>query len=52
MIARTVHNHVPAKQLANPLFSKYEVKRSSLSGNAKQQFMNIDDWPEYFSTPS
>jgi hypothetical protein len=49
MIARTVHNHVPAKQLANPLFSKYEVKRSSLSGNAKQQFMNIDDWPEYFS---
>jgi hypothetical protein len=52
MIARTVHNHIPAKQLANPLFSKYEVKRSSLSGNAKQQFMNIDDWPEYFSTPS
>ena len=49
MIARTVHNHVPAKQLSNPLFSKYEVKRSSLSGNAKQQFMNIDDWPEYFS---
>lgn len=49
MIARTVHNHIPAKQLANPLFSKYEVKRSSLSGNAKQQFMNIDDWPEYFS---
>ncbi len=49
MIARTVHNHVPAKQLTNPLFSKYEVKRSSLSGNAKQQFMNIDDWPEYFS---
>jgi hypothetical protein len=52
MIARTVHNHIPAKQLANPLFSKYEVKRSSLSGNAKQQFMNIDDWPEYYSTPS
>ena len=52
MIARTVHNHTPVKQLANPLFSKYEVKRSSLSGNAKQQFMNIDDWPEYFSTPS
>jgi hypothetical protein len=52
MIARTVHNHIPAKQLTNPLFSKYEVKRSSLSGNAKQQFMNIDDWPEYFSTPS
>lgn len=52
MIARTVHNHVPAKQLSNPLFSKYEVKRSSLSGNAKQQFMNIDDWPEYYSTPS
>jgi hypothetical protein len=49
MIARTVHSHIPAKQLANPLFSKYEVKRSSLSGNAKQQFMNIDDWPEYFS---
>ncbi len=49
MIARTVHAHVPAKQLENPLFSKYEVKRSALSQNAKHHVMNIDDLPEYYS---
>jgi hypothetical protein len=52
MIARTVHNHVPGKQLTNPLFSKYEVKRSALSGSAKQQVMNIDELPEYFQVDS
>jgi len=49
MIARTVHAHVPAKQLENPLFSKYEVKRSALSQNAKSHVMNIDGLPEYYS---
>jgi hypothetical protein len=48
MIARTVHAHIPAKQLENPLFSKYEVKRSALSQNAKHHVMNIDDLPEYY----
>jgi hypothetical protein len=47
MIARTVHKHIPSAQLNNPLFSKYEVKRSTLSSSAKQQFMNIDEYPEY-----
>jgi hypothetical protein len=50
MIARTVHKHTPANQLANPLFSKYEVKRSTFSSSAKQNVMNIDDLPEYFQT--
>ena len=49
MIARTVHAHIPAKQLENPLFSKYEVKRSALSQNAKHHVMNIDSFPEYYS---
>jgi len=49
MIARTVHAHVPAKQLETPLFSKYEVKRSALSQNAKHHVMNIDVLPEYYS---
>jgi hypothetical protein len=50
MIARTVHKHTPVNQLANPLFSKYEVKRSTLSSSAKQNVMNIDELPEYFQT--
>jgi hypothetical protein len=49
MIARTVHAHIPEKQLENPLFSKYEVKRSALSQNAKHHVINIDALPEYYS---
>lgn len=48
MIARTVHNHVPLAQLSNPLFSNYEVKKSTLSQKAKQNMLRIDDLPEYY----
>jgi hypothetical protein len=36
MIARTVHNHLPADQLKRPMFAKYAAKRSNPS------VMNID----------
>jgi hypothetical protein len=49
MIARTVHNHVPAAQLKNPLFSKYVVLGSELSQKVKKTgLISIDDMPEYY----
>ena len=49
MIARTVHGHVPAAQLSNPLFSKYAVLGSEISQKVKKTaLMSIDDMPEYY----
>jgi hypothetical protein len=51
MIARTVHNHVPAAQLKNPLFSKYVVLGSEISQKVKKTgLISIDDMPEYYSS--
>ena len=49
MIARTVHKHVPAAQLSNPLFSKYAVLANDVSQKVKKTaLMSIDDMPEYY----
>ena len=43
MIARTVHNHTPEKQLHRLMFDKYRVSKKKLSKKVK--IMNIDDYP-------
>lgn len=43
MIARTVHNHTPEKQLNRLMFDKYRVSKKKL--NKKVKIMNIDDYP-------
>ena len=45
MIARTVHNHIPEKQLEKDLFSKYSIAKKKIQKNAK--IMNIDNYPKY-----
>ena len=40
MIARTVHNHIPSKQLLNPLFDEYKISKKKINKNA--YVMNID----------
>ena len=40
MIARTVHNHVPHKQLERDIFSGYSIPKSKL--NKKTRVINID----------
>ena len=40
MIARTVHNHIPSKQLERDIFSGYRVAKSKL--NKKTRIINID----------
>ena len=40
MIARTVHNHIPSKQLDRDIFSGYRVAKSKL--NKKTRIINID----------
>lgn len=39
MIARTVHNHVPAKVIQNEYFNKYHISKKKIN---KQKIMNID----------
>jgi hypothetical protein len=45
MIARTVHNHIPSKQLNNPIFYKYEITKKKIK---KKPIMNIDEYPIYY----
>ena len=45
MISRTVHDHVPKKQLSNKLFSQYLVSRKNIK-KKMNQVMNIDDIPD------
>ena len=40
MIARTVHNHEPHKQLERDIFAGYRVSKSKL--NRKTRMINID----------
>ena len=42
MIARTVHNHLPEKQLENQLFSKYKITNIP----KKQKIINLDKIPK------
>ena len=39
MIARTVHNHVPAKVIQNEYFARYHISKKKIN---KQKIMNID----------
>ena len=45
MIARTVHNHTPDKELVKPYFNKFRVIKKKISKNAK--IMNIDNLDSY-----
>ena len=61
MISRTVHEHIPAKEIHNPLFDEYKItykkykKHATLSakflkdGKNKHIFMDIDGLPNYSS---
>ena len=43
MIARSVHNHVPARVLENKHFDKYQIAKKRI--NTPQQIINIDTIP-------
>jgi hypothetical protein len=45
MITRSVHNHIPEKQLDNPLFYKYITTRKKI--RKKTKVINIDEMPVY-----
>ena len=45
MIARTVHNAIPHKQLKHPLFSQFVIQQKFING--KPPVMNIDSFPIY-----
>ena len=47
MIARTVHNYTPQKQIKNPLFEKFKITRKKI--NKKKNVLNIDIIPSYVS---
>ena len=43
MIARTVHEHIPEKQLEDPWFQEYLYDQNTVDLN----IMNIDSYPCY-----
>ena len=47
MITRSVHKHLPEKQLDNPLFYKYITKRKKI--RKKTKIINIDEMPVYIN---
>lgn len=47
MIARTVHLHLPEKQLERPLFSKYVYKKNKFKILNHEILVNLDDMPIY-----
>ena len=40
MIVRTVHNHLPEKQLENPIFNAFVSSKKKIK---KQKIINIDN---------
>jgi hypothetical protein len=50
MIARSVHNHVPIKQLSRPEFVSFRVSHSNIPKSDISTIINIDDMPVYSST--
>ena len=54
MIARTVHNHIPSKEIENELFTPFRVetaaktKKEALKGMKKEDiYIDIDSIPDY-----
>ena len=47
MIARTVHNHTPQKEIDHIFFSNYRTNKKKMK---KQKVMNIDELPVMFKT--
>jgi hypothetical protein len=45
MIARTVHNHTPEKQLEKEYFNKFKISKKKINKNHK--IVNIDNIPSY-----
>ena len=46
MITRTVHNHIPHKEIENALFESYVTSKKKI--NKKNKIINIDSMPCYF----
>ena len=46
MIARTVHNHIPSKEIENPLFNEFIISRKSIK---KKRIINLDNFEKCFS---
>ena len=46
MIARTVHNHTPQRQLERGIFYKYQTQKKKIK---KKPIMNIDNYPVHFT---
>jgi hypothetical protein len=47
MITRTVHKHTPESQLEKGIFFKYQTSKKKIG--KKKKFMNIDEFPVYFT---
>ena len=47
MIARTVNNHIPSKELENPYFSKYTIAKKNIP--KKANIFNIDELSTYIN---
>ena len=47
MITRTVHKHTPESQLEKGIFFKYQTSKKKIE--KKKKFMNIDEFPVYFT---
>jgi len=45
MIARTSHNHLPTKEINNPVFDMYHTTAKKI--NNKDKLMNVDTIPDY-----
>jgi hypothetical protein len=52
MIARTVHLHLPEKQLNKPIFSKYLYKKNKLKILVNEKLINIDNMSIYHTLQS
>ena len=46
MIARTVHNHIPAKEIENEIFNDFIVTRKSLK---KKRIINVENFTKCYS---
>ena len=47
MIARTVHDHVPKKQLSREIFNQYITKNTKMKKGKTKIVVNIDNIPSY-----
>ena len=52
MIARTVHNNLPHKQLEKPIFSKFAISKKMIRNNLRDKnvlYLDIDGLPKMYA---